>query len=74
MDCADFTFVYVHFLTFGDPEVGRAVAASAMARSSISVTELAIRGVKNPKAGDMNRDGKVDMSAVKLFVARYMKR
>ena len=75
VDTADFTFILVHFLNWGDPEVGRAQTQieQGTARTSIPVPLLAARGVANAQAADLNKDNKVDMEDVKLFVSKYLR-
>ncbi|MEI6915965.1 MAG: HYR domain-containing protein, partial [Armatimonadota bacterium] len=62
----DYTFIQIHFLTGGASTPGNAALAS------ISVRDLAARRVANPMRADLNRDGKVDATDIKLFAQKYL--
>jgi len=70
---ADFTFIQIHFLAKGDAEPGAAQTAGLeMPMTSISVKELAkIVGMRAARKADVNNDGVVDTTDMKLFMDKH---
>ena len=72
----DFSFIQIHFVTTGDLACGNAASVASVGagpRSSVSVRELAkIIGLRDAANADVNRDGIVDMTDVKLFLQQRM--
>ena len=75
----DFSFIQIHFLTLGELLCGKAASVSSVGaddpRTSVSVRDLAkVIGVRDAMNADLNRDGMVDMTDVRLFVRKFLTR
>jgi len=72
VDTNDFTFIQIGFLRTGDADPGYAVAAAGQPRSSVTVKELAkIVGMRAARKADVNNDGVVDTTDMKLFMDKH---
>ena len=75
----DFSFVQIHFLTKGALACGNAASVSSVGaeepRTSVSVRDLArIIGLRDAANADLNRDGMVDLTDVRLFLRQVYRR
>jgi len=73
VDTNDFSYIQIHFLAKGDAEPGAAQTAGLeMPMTSISVKELAkMVGMRAARKADVNNDGVVDTTDMKLFMDKH---
>lgn len=74
VDTPDFSYIQIHFLDRGDDQVGgTSIATLNVALTSITVAELAkIAGFREARRADVDANGIVNATDVRLFVEKYM--